>query len=509
MKYTLIYILLALTFCVGCKKTWDDHYGYEDDPRIAEASLTAWEVLNSMPDRYSRFVTLIRRAGYDKALNSNRMLTVWAPENKYITDKVMAYDSLSPDVIRFVTNHLNSLPLFKTKIVGREKINTLAGKSLVLYQDYRDLKIYIDGQNITVFDLACTNGVVHEIAGVLTPLQNLSEYLVEAGDEYQLFRDSITGRNDTLFRADLSFPIGVNDVGQTVYDSVFDIENTLLLGLALHDEEQISTLCLPSNAVIHDAFVVIKDYMKEINREFTAVDSAKCFEWIMKASILDGKVDDYAFAPSYMSAYDAEIRPSWQLVRSDYKECSNGYVYLFETLYIPRSIFMYNAESNLLNFLDIDDKVNSALKLWSYTGKEFVKFDDNGGRVPFLTVGGAVGDYLEFKPIRLNIYSEPEIIKLMPGKYSVSGQFFGYGNASRTKLTINGEVQKWYKDGTTTFPTNGTANFEYNTFPIMVDTLHIKPQAGYSVPIIRLEALDANPIRVQRMKFQAVGKDNY
>ena len=134
MKYTLRYTVLLLIFCIGCENTWDEHYGYEDDPRTAASSLTAWEILSSVDD-YSKFVTLVKRAGYDKLLNSQRVRTVWAPQNKYITEEVMAYDSLSLDVKRFVKNHINSLALFKTKLIGRPKIQSLAGKVIPLYQN--------------------------------------------------------------------------------------------------------------------------------------------------------------------------------------------------------------------------------------------------------------------------------------------------------------------------------------------------------------------------------------
>ena len=523
MKNKLIYILLLVTFSVGCEKTWDDHYGYEDDPRIAAASLTAWEALNIMSgyndDKYSKFITLLERVGYDKVLNSNRMLTVWAPIDEYIPDEVMQYaDSTSDSILiqRFVKNHLNSLPLFKTKIVVRDQINTLAGKSLEIDWQYINgyQKFYIDNNYISIFDIACTNGVIHQINGVLPPLQNVGEYLDEAGKEYKIFRDSMNGRVEKKFSPELSFPIGVNDFGQTIYDSSFIYKNSLLRGLQLHDEEDIRTLCLPSDIVIHNALVEIKQYMSDINRPFTAVDTATCLQWIMEASILYGKVDDYSHSASYFSAYGAEIRPAMQLVKSDYQECSNGNVYIYENLYIPRSIFMYNAEVVPVNFLEIAKNEVEIEKgvmapIWQYTeNATFKLYDENQGRVKFLEVGGKVGDHLEFRPVRLNKYSEPEAIKLMPGKYAVYGQFFGWGSSASTKLKINGKAQKWYKDGGEVFPTNNHS-FEYTTYPVLVDTLWIKPQEGYSTPTIRFEATSAAPIRIQRMKFQAVGKDNY
>ena len=516
MKYTLIYIVLVLMFSVGCEKTWDDHYGYDDDPRIAAASLTAWEVLNENEEKYSKFITLVKRSGYDYALNSNRMLTVWAPDNKFITDDIMALDSLN--TARFVKNHLNALPLFKTKVTARGQINTLEGKYLNIRIDYEnngDQNVYIADKLITKFDMACTNGVVHEVDGILVPLKSLSDYLMECGDEYQLFRDSMIGRNDTIFLPEASFPIGVNHLGQTIYDSVYEIENSLLYGLDLSSEDRVRTLCLPSNAVIEEAFTTIASYMESIDRPFLSADSAACFEWIMRASILNGRVNDYAYAERYSSAFGAEIRPAKQLVRSEFVECSNGYVYIFETLYLPRSVFMYDEEVSLVSFPNVEhinDTLPEDAKMWR-TSPEGARLEKMYHlSLPFLSVGGDKGNYIEFQPIRLDIYSNPSFIKLMPGKYAVYAQFLGYPGTAHTNISINGEAQYFYRygDGTKLEYVTGSGSwFPYNKIVQIVDTVEIKVADKYSSPVIKLTATNAYPIKVQRMRFTQVGEDNY
>lgn len=512
MKYTLTYTILLLIFCSGCENTWDDHYGYEDDARIAGASLTTWETIKTMSDKYPKFITLIKRAGYDKMLNSDRMLTVWMPKDETIPDEVMKYDSLSSEVQRFVKNHMNSLPLFKTKLAGRSQINSLAKKVLFLTEGYSNSffyqgtwqrPIYIGDNHVYNFDIACTNGVIHEVSGILKPLQNLAEFLMEAGDEYQLFRDSLTGRNDTIFRPELSFPIGVDDVGQTIYDSVFDIEHSLLRGLRLDDEEDIQTLCLPSNDVIHTAFVEKMKYMESIKRPFTAVDSALCWKWIMTASILNGKVENYS--AYQQSAYGAKLGDKIQWVDSKYEECSNGHGYSWTKMVLPNYIFRLPVEAWPIYFLDLEKEVNDSLKLWQHTGT-FKNFEHKG--IDFLQIGGKTGDYLAFKPMRLNIYAEPEIIHLMPGKYAVHGQFYGmiFGNSSATKIYINDEPQNW-KEGGTTFPTNNE-KFVYNKIHKMIDTVHIKDHLGYHVPTIKIEATSNSTFEIRRIRFEAVNTDD-
>ncbi|MGL5682407.1 MAG: fasciclin domain-containing protein [Marinifilaceae bacterium] len=499
-KRLLILSGLLLTLLIGCEKSWDNHFGYEEDERCAAASMNIMETLKAMPKRYSKFVDMVERSGYDLALGSDRMLTVWAPSNDLISDE--NFNLEGPDLKRFVKNHMNSLPLFKTKLSGRSAVTTLAGKVLSLR--YRNNNYYLNDIQVKSYDIACKNGVIHEMTNILKPLKNLAEYLDESGEEYSIFRDTLYRRNDTIFRPDLSFPIGVDNVGQTIYDSVFDIKNTLLKGLDLNDEAAVYTLCLPSNTVIEEALKVMQEYMEGIKRPITTEDTVVCMQWMMKASVLSGKRVDYTSVKKFYSLFGAEIRPTKQIVQTEYKECSNGIVYDFESLYFPRSLFMTNIETWPLYFAQMEKEALDTFLITNAT--KFVEFSDKGS--PFLRVGGNTGTYIEFNPIARDKYANPVKIKLLPGTYEVYGQWYGY-NTSSTKIQINGEVQRYHKNKSEVFPTGSLSDFEYTTYPKMIDTLVIPVHMGYHSPSIRIESTSSSDFAVKRLRFSAVGDDNY
>ena len=271
-------ILLLLTVVsTGCKDNWDEYYGEEEDERMAGAKITILEALQQDPEHYSKFLQLLQETGLDRELNSERVVTVWVPENNYVTSEAMGLDSV--DKRRFVLNHINNLALYKTKLTSKNEVKTLAEK-------YVQISGY--GNNFTVekikvssLDNICKNGVYHLISGLLTPTKNLMEYIIECGPDYSIYRDSLFAYNDTVFRPDLSFALGVDEVGQTIYDSVFDITNKLLGDVDFKSEKDSYTLLLPSNAVINDMIKELYDYLDYLGLKMTHTDTLACFQFIM------------------------------------------------------------------------------------------------------------------------------------------------------------------------------------------------------------------------------------
>ena len=102
----------------------------------------------------------------------------------------------------------------------------------------------------------------------MIPRQNIYEYLLECGDNYSIFRDSLLYFNDTIFRPDLSFPKGVDEIGNTVYDSVFVIENKYFCNssIDIQNEKSEYTLFLPDNNSMKNMLTYMHDYFQQIGR---------------------------------------------------------------------------------------------------------------------------------------------------------------------------------------------------------------------------------------------------
>ena len=68
--------IAALTFA-ACSDTWDDHY---DNKGEGMSDATLWQAIKQNSN-LSNFAKVVEGCGYDKALNSSQVFTVFAPTN--------------------------------------------------------------------------------------------------------------------------------------------------------------------------------------------------------------------------------------------------------------------------------------------------------------------------------------------------------------------------------------------------------------------------------------------
>ena len=514
MKNIWKILLLLLVVSAGCKDHWDDFYGEEEDERNAGAKITIFEALQEEPERYSKFIKLLEDTGLTREVNSERVVTVWVPSNNYITEDIMSLDSI--DKRRFVLNHINQLALYKTKLATKSEVETLAGKYINI-QGYGN-NFTVEKVKVAKLDKACINGVFHEISGVLKPLKNIMEYLLEAGPEYSIYRDSLLAYNDTTFRPDLSFALGVDEVGQTIYDSVFDITNKLLKSIDFADERESATLLLASNTVIDDMLKDMEVYLSDLGKEMTYADTLTCFNFLMGASFVGYEIQNFYGIKKLYTGGGKEIRPEKQLISSNYEQCSNGLVYKFEKMYIPRGPFMKKVDYTMVDlFLLPEDEWSNYYQLSN--GGTLNNQESNAGddsemtknilSRKFLQAKAEKGEWVELSLLQKNIKAQMEPAKLIPGKYKLSGWGYGWRSAN-VKVYLNGTPLKWHKDGSTTFPMGSNSEFEYSAIRLMCDTIVVTTSPGPDV--VRIESVGSgsksNCIRIKELLFEPVG-DNY
>src|SRR5699024_8740377 len=139
----------------------------------------------------------------------------------------------------------------------------------------------------------CQNGVVHEINELMIPEQSIAEYLNGLPDDFSIIRDSIFALNDTLFDPVNSIPTGVDKTGNTLYDSVFVIENPLFEEADIASEFSQVTLLLPRNTVIEAAYKNLKSQYDQFGKPFTYADTMVAINWIRDAVLYDRVIKNY------------------------------------------------------------------------------------------------------------------------------------------------------------------------------------------------------------------------
>ncbi len=464
MKFRYINLwILSLGLLVGCNTAWDKYFSqvgeYEGE---AVSPLNLLDYLKTQ-ESYSDFVGLLEKAGVDEVLTKNQVLTVWAIPNENIPIEIRSADSTT--LRQFIKNHINNVALYKSKL-GARKIHTLAGKIL---KTEVDENIYtIDQVTITRMNQICQNGVVHELKdGVLTPKQNIYEYMMSLGDECSIFRDTLNAYNDTVFDRVNSLPIGENELGNTVYDSVFVIKNPFLPARGdIRDEERELTLFLPTNDVVKSMLMSVSSFFAQMKMEFTTADTNRIMTWMLKSVIHNGRMSSYPTGRSLTSIHGSEWRTDKEYVKEDFENCSNGNVYIVSTLVFPRKEYMETLEIRPYYALLVDKSKQSELLQGSEGVTFSIQTNTYGLGKDVLIANMPSSDknaWMQFQAVIRNTKGVIEAKKVMPGTYKLSASYKAWNNRKVALYAVYEDQEGVHEEKVTEFDLTKKANANSGT----------------------------------------------
>lgn len=243
--------LAALTF-VACADKWDDHYDSKGEG-MNDASL--WQAINENSN-LSNFASVIKACGYDKALGSSQVFTVFAPTNDQFSaqeaqELIAAYQAEKGKVIEddntvikeFIQNHI---AMYNHSIAptSNDSLVLMNGKKTTLTaKAFGDNTILTTNQHFA-------NGILFTIQGKAKYFPTVFEYLRKDADLDSLasffYNSRFYGKE---FIPGRSVAGGIEN-GKTVYlDSVFVQQNDLWDYLWAYTNEEDSTywMVAPTN----------------------------------------------------------------------------------------------------------------------------------------------------------------------------------------------------------------------------------------------------------------------
>lgn len=193
LQRILLSMILGISLLfVGCDSVTDSSLNEETD-RVSEIKLkggpdkspvqgsdTILEIAASNPN-FSILAQAITFAGLDEALDGNRQLTVFAPNNEAfvaLLDQLglTAEELFTEENKELVTNillyHVAPGKRISKSLVNANKVNTLLEKFADLKREEGNLLIGNEENGfstVTATDITASNGVIHVIDGVLLP----------------------------------------------------------------------------------------------------------------------------------------------------------------------------------------------------------------------------------------------------------------------------------------------------------------------------------------------------
>ena len=250
----VIGLAIAALTLTACADTWDDHYTKTGEG-ANDASL--WQAI-TQNSNLSNFAKVVQACGYDKALNSSQVFTVFAPVNDnfsaqeaeeliaaYNAEKGKVNDDDNTVIKEFIQNHI-ALYNHSVSASSNDTLLLMNGKKALLTNSI------FNGSTMLSKNLHYNNGVLFTIQNQARYFPTVFEYLKKDAD-----LDSIASfmYNPRFYRMEFmperSVAGGLEN-GRTVYlDSVFVLQNDLfdwdMLNAELNHEDSTYWMVVPTN----------------------------------------------------------------------------------------------------------------------------------------------------------------------------------------------------------------------------------------------------------------------
>ena len=499
--------LLALGLLVSCSELKDDdHYGNYDtqiaNNELKIVNVSSEEYINSRSD-LSGINELFRSQGIYEELNKKGQLST----------------------MLVVTNDHFKAPAEKTDFITRSHISDISispanledGTRLMMWHGkYVNVSIDSVGMNGNIIDhilfnngavkevIKTTSGYIYVLSAMIETPTSLYDFINDLDDDYSIFRDMVLASGGKEFDRINSKAIGVNDQGNTVYDSVFIYRNTFFdaVNFDMNSESLTATLLLPSNKVINEALDNAHQRLQawEMERSDSIMKN-----WILKSAFFNKR-----YAPAQIqttelqdlkSIYNTQWRTNVQKVdTSDPIELSNGIVYKVTQLHLPNNVLMYRLKDYFYYYENCTDEQKAAYfkatnlifkecatevaawsplpGVWPYHENRIIRFDKPS------EIADADGFQLDFTPIKLNDDGTVRPYLFPPGAYR-----FAMGSVQNQNLDITvvllADGQEIARTRTITWSTSTEFHYDRgttlsNTHPEGYDASYVREVGGNS-----------------------------
>ena len=203
--------LMSMLVMHSCNPPWEDHYINQED----HIDQKLWEAISQDP-RYSMFVSGMESTGLDTIFQEDLVYTLFIPTNE-------AFEAVTDtgSVMQWILPYHVSQTLFmEGNVQNWRRLQTVLGK-FALVEAGANGYTY-DGIPLEYSSPLFLDGKYYEIPEVALPKPNLYEFVAQTSQVLKAYIDS---KDSVFLDRSQSTPIGFDNEGNTIYDSVFNVVN--------------------------------------------------------------------------------------------------------------------------------------------------------------------------------------------------------------------------------------------------------------------------------------------
>ncbi len=335
------YILIALTilFTTSCERTWENHY----DVYPETVNENVWDAILREPE-ISEFVQVLKEFQFDTLFQHDNSYTIFIPTNKavaqYKNENGNDFDKL---ILKY---HISSHFIQSGNIHETRQIQTLSEKFAFFQKSGSQLKL--DEIPIIKESPLYKNGKFFILDQVAKPLPNLYEYFAITNPVLKNYIDS---KDSIVLDREKSKPIGYDENGNTVFDSViidYNIFEAKFFPVSKEFRNQTATFVFPRE---EDYEAALSDMAQKMAIPEYNDHNDIPLDWqndVLIPHLLEQGVFESLQEPEDFIAKSAKDTVKLKNILGDsififYKPvdkilCSNGYAYNYDNFQIPDSL---------------------------------------------------------------------------------------------------------------------------------------------------------------------------
>lgn len=335
----------SLCFLACTSDDWKDHYDNNESEIINDKI----DIVEESSDVYlSKQTDLGKMYGFLKA---NGIFESLAEKGQMHTLLVVADGNFvepeSEKALFTANSHVTDIAISPSNLYDGERILMWHGKFVSVSVDSlsssEDMSYIAFNEAPVEKVIKTSDGYIYVLSAMIQTPKSLYDFLDELGEEYSIFKDLVLAEREVTFDKANSNPIGVDNTGNTVYDSVFTYTNPFFddKSFDLNSESLTATMLVFSNKVIEEAMAVADSTLAAWDMER---DSTILRRWILKVSFFSERYSKatYLANEDLTSIYDCQWRTTVQEVDLDNPVAmSNGIAYYVTKLKIPNNVLMF------------------------------------------------------------------------------------------------------------------------------------------------------------------------
>ena len=342
-------VILAVALLVSCEERWEDHYHKESET----VDMNIWDAIRQNPD-LSTYAGYLQEFRLDTLFLKNNPYSLFIPDNQ-------AFETFSDTGVvsrSIMEYHISNHFIQSRNISGKKKIQMLTEKFALFENSGSELsfdKIPLESESPLYL-----NGKFFVMDEVAYPKPNLYEYFSVTNPVLTQYIDSY----DTLILdKELSRPIGFDDEGNTIYDTVAEVFNIFedeYFPVSEEFRSKTATFVFPAEEEYNAALTEMAQSLGDLYLDYRDIP----LEWqydVLIPYLLDRGVFENMLGPAeFIPPPPPDTLKMKNILGDsvyiyytpvDQYLCSNGYAYNYADFQVPDTLFQgstrFEAESLL------------------------------------------------------------------------------------------------------------------------------------------------------------------